>query len=215
MSAFAPTLFYRKLQPCVACFIAAGLLPVSSIALHCAGFISLTHCLFFLIIPALAVALVSGAINHHVLRLAARGWVSGIVAVALYDVSRVPFIIAGWEDFIPHITSWLTGNNDNAYLIGYTWRYVGNGGGLGIVFFLLANHFGWRKYVVSNGVSFGLLVFGGLVSLLIFLPESQKLMFEVTPLSFFGGMIGHIVYGFVIGRMYHIYASTSRNENGR
>lgn len=202
MSAFAPIQSQKKLQPCVACFIAAGILPVSSIALHCAGFISLPNCLFFLVVPAFAAAVMAGLINRRILKLAFLGWISGIVAVALYDVSRVPFILAGWADFIPHITSWLTGSDDHAYLIGYAWRYIGNGGGLGIVFFLLADHFGWKKYIVSNGVSFGLLVFAGLVGLLIFMPESHKLMFEVKPLSFFGGMIGHIVYGCVLGKLY-------------
>lgn len=203
MSAFAPILSIRSLQPRVAFFIAAGLLPVTCIALHCAGIIALRNALWFLILPAGALAIATSAIDRKLLQLVFRGWISGIVAVTLYDVSRVPFILAGWEDFIPHITSWLTGSDDHAYLIGYAWRYAGNGGGLGIVFFLLANHFGWKKYIVSNGVSFGLLVFAGLVSLLIFMPESQKLMFEVTPLSFFGGMIGHIVYGYVLGRLHN------------
>lgn len=202
MSAFAPIHPLKKLQLCVVCFVAAGLLPVSSIALHCAGFISLPNCLFFLIVPAFVAAIMGGIINRRIFKLAFRGWVSGIIAVALYDVSRVPFIIAGWEDFIPHIAPWLTGTNENAYAIGYTWRYLGNGGGLGIAFFLLADHFGWGKYIVSNGVSFGLLVFAGLLGLLILIPQSQNLMFEVTPLSFFGGLTGHIVFGLVLGKMY-------------
>ena len=202
MSALAPIHSLRRLQIGAVGFAFAGLLPVSSIALHCAGFLPLSNCLWFLVIPAFAFAIAISAINMRVLKLAAYGWVSGIIAVTLYDISRVPFILAGWADFIPHITSWLTGNDEHAYLIGYTWRYAGNGGGLGIVFFLLADHYGWKKYVVSNGVSFGLLVFAGLVSLLIFMPEAQKLMFEITPLSFFGGMIGHIVFGCVLGRVY-------------
>lgn len=202
MSASAPNFLARSVQPCTVCFASAGLLPVSSIALHCAGLLALHHCLFFLVLPAVALAIVTGFINPRILSLAARGWVSGVVAVGLYDLSRVPFILAGWEDFIPHITKWLTGSDDHAFLIGYAWRYIGNGGGLGMVFFLLADHYGWMKYIVSNGVSFGLLVFAALLALLIFLPASQQLMFEITPLSFFGGMIGHLVYGFVLGRLY-------------
>ena len=202
MSAFAPIHELKKLRIGAAGFTIAGLLPVSSIALHCAGILSLSNCLFFLVIPTFIFAIVTSAINTRVLKLVLLGWLSGVVAVAVYDISRIPFIYAGWADFIPHITSWLTGSNDNAYLIGYTWRYAGNGGGLGIVFFLLADHFGWKKYIVSNGVTFGLLVFAGLLALLVFIPESQNLMFEVTPISFFGGMVGHIVYGYVLGRMY-------------
>lgn len=217
MSAFAPIQSQQKLQPCVACFIAAGILPVSSIALHCAGIISLINCLFFLIVPTFGVALLFGTINRSVLKLALQGWVSGIVAVALYDISRIPFILAGWADFIPHISAWLTDTNENSYLIGYAWRYAGNGGGLGIVFFLLASHFNLRKQIVSNGVTFGLLVFAGLVTLLIIFPNSQDMMFRITPLSFFGGMTGHIVYGYALGRManYLLRKSQLKSNNNK
>ncbi|HTF02772.1 MAG TPA: hypothetical protein VK826_02070 [Bacteroidia bacterium] len=204
MSAYALSFHSAKLKPGVVSFAIAGLLPVSSIALHCAGFLSLTNCLLFVIIPAFFVALVSSVNNRRLLKLVFRGWICGIVAVALYDVSRVPFILAGWEDFIPHIAAWLGGSDDHAYFIGYAWRYAGNGGGLGIVFFLLADYFGWRKYIVSNGVTYGLCVFASLVVLLIVFPESQEMMFKVTPLSFFGGLTGHIIYGFVLGKLYRV-----------
>lgn len=180
-------------------FLVAGILPVTSIALHCAEIITLKNALWFLIVPAALLAFARGTIDRRLMKLVLRGWLAGIVAVTLYDLSRVPFILAGWSDFIPHISSWLSPDNENSYLIGYGWRYAGNGGGLGIVFFLLADHFGWRKYIVSNGVTFGLLVFASLVALLFIFPEAQDMMFKVTPLSFFGGMIGHIVYGYVLG----------------
>lgn len=201
MSAFAPIVSIKRPAPAAGLFILAGILPVTSIALHCAEIITLKNALWFLIIPTFFFALASGAIDRRLLKLALRGWIAGIIAVALYDLSRVPFILAGWADFIPHISSWLTDSNGHSYLIGYTWRYAGNGGGLGIVFFLLADHFGWRKYIVSNGVTFGLLVFASLVALLLIFPHAQNMMFRITPLSFFGGMTGHIVYGYVLGRM--------------
>lgn len=202
MSALAPIGSSRKLDLSVGFFLIAGLLPVSCIALHCANIITLRNALGFLILPAVIAAFISSTINRKLLSLVFRGWISGVIAVFVYDLSRIPFIMAGWSDFIPHISDWLTDNNEHSFLIGYTWRYVGNGGGLGIVFFLLANHFGWRKYIVSNGVTFGLLVFAGLVSLLFIFPDAQNLMFKVTPISFFGGLVGHIVYGYVLGRLY-------------
>ncbi len=202
MSAYALLVPEKKIQPCAVCFAIAGILPVSSIALHCAGFISLSNCLTFLIIPAVFFAIGLAMFTPALMKLVFRGWVAGIVAVTLYDMVRVPFILAGWEDFIPHISSFLTGSDDNAYLIGYLWRYAGNGGGLGIAFFLLADYFGWKKYIVSNGVTYGLAVFSGLLLLLIVFPQAQDLMFEITPLSFFGGLAGHIVYGFVLGKMF-------------
>lgn len=212
MSAFAPIQSIRKPDFKVGLFLFAGLLPVSSIALHCAEIIALKHALWFLIIPAIAIAFATSAIDKKLLQLVLRGWISGIIAVALYDLSRVPFILAGWADFIPHISAWLTDSNESSYLIGYTWRYAGNGGGLGIVFFLLANHFGWKKYIVSNGVSYGLLVFASLVALLMIFPNAQKMMFEITPLSFFGGMIGHVVYGYVLGKLAAGFSMNTRTN---
>lgn len=186
-------------------FVVAGILPVTSIALHCGGFIPLTASLLFITLPAIGIAFALNALNRAVLRRVLSGWIAGIIAVALYDLSRIPFVYAGWDDFIPHIASWLTGKNDHAYLISYSWRYIGNGGGLGITFFLLADYFQWKKYSVSAGVSFGLLVFAGLLGLLILIPQSQKLMFEVTPLSFTGGLVGHVVYGYVLGKLNYYF----------
>lgn len=205
MPAFAPNHTSAKFaapQFGVLFFIVAGLLPVTSIALHCSGFLPLETALLFVIMPAIAGAFITNILNRELLRRVFYGWLSGIIAVAFYDLVRIPFIYAGWDDFIPHIASWLTGKNDHAYLISYSWRYIGNGGGLGIVFFLLANYFDWKKYVVSCGVSFGLVVFAGLLGLLFFFPQSQELMFEVTPIAFFGGLAGHIVYGYVLGKLY-------------
>lgn len=210
MSAFAPIASVKRPAPAAGLFLLAGILPVTCIALHCAEIITLENALWFLIMPAFLLAFASGTINRKLLRLAFRGWIAGIIAVTLYDLSRIPFILAGWADFIPHISSWLTGSNDHSYLIGYGWRYAGNGGGLGIVFFLLADHFGWKKYIVGNGVTFGLLVFASLVALLLIFPNAQSMMFRITPLSFFGGMTGHIIYGYVLGKMFYRRHSKSR-----
>jgi len=205
MSAFALPkgfgTFANKPQPRAVLFFFAGILPVSCIALHCAGIISLRHSFLFLVLPVIALALTLNATDRKLLHLVFRGWVSGVIAVAVYDLSRIPFVYAGWEDFIPHISSWLTPHDTHPYLVSYIWRYAGNGGGLGIVFFLLAKHFSWKKYIVSGGVTFGLLVYIGLLALLVIFPDAQKLMFEITPVAFFGGLVGHIVYGFMLGKL--------------
>lgn len=207
MSAFVPFVFLHKPQPRVVLFFFAGILPVSCIALHCAGILSLNHAFPFLVLPAVVLAFTISAEDKKLVQMVFRGWISGVIAVAVYDLSRIPFVYAGWDDFIPHIASWLTGKAEHSYLISYTWRYAGNGGGLGIVFFLLAEYFRWRKYSASAGVTFGLFVYIGLLALLIFFPDAQRLMFEITPVAFFGGLVGHLVYGYMIGRMYRHWSS--------
>ena len=43
-------------------------------------------------------------------------------------------------DFIPVMGSWVTGEPDTAgsAAVGYVWRYIGDGGGLGVAFFVVA-----------------------------------------------------------------------------
>lgn len=215
MSAFAPVLFAGKPDLKVGFFALAGLLPVTSIAFHCSGILSLSDSFCFLILPAVIIVLVVGIFDRKLMKLTARGWISGVIAVLLYDLSRVPFILAGWADFIPHISTWLSDSNENSFAIGYAWRYIGNGGGLGIVFFLTADYFNWKKYAVSSGVTFGLLIFSGLVALLVAFPDAQDQMFEITPVSFFGGLTGHIVYGWAIGKLYRLFLKRNMAVTGK
>src|SRR5688572_6805879 len=111
------------------CFLCVGFLPVTSIVLHCLGILPLQNALFMLILPLLVIAAGVSMISQGIGRVAFRGWLSGIVAVFLYDISRIPFVMAGWEDFIPKIGSWLLHDDNRNAMIGYAWRYIGNGGG--------------------------------------------------------------------------------------
>ncbi len=133
--------------------------------------------------------------------LCLKGWLAGLVAVFLYDVSRVPFILAGWDDFIPQIGVWLLGRENAHPAFGYVYRYAGNGGGMGISFVLIAHVFNIRMSLVKTAVIYGLAVFTCLMLTLIISPLGQDEMFEITPLTFTGSLIGHIIYGLVLGLM--------------
>jgi hypothetical protein len=57
----------------------------------------------------------------------------GLIAVFLYDCMRVPFIITGiWGDFIPKINMWLFNTSQPNWVVGYIWRYVGDGRFMGM-----------------------------------------------------------------------------------
>lgn len=130
-----------------------------------------------------------------------KGWIAGVVGVLLYDVSRMPFILAGWGDFIPQIGVWIIGQENAPPLLGYLYRYAGNGGGMGISFILLFKLLKFKKSVVSLAVLYGLMVFGCLMLTLLLSPLGQDEMFEITPLTFTGSLIGHVIYGLVLGLM--------------
>lgn len=176
----------------------AGLLPVSSVAMHSLGWIPIR----WMIIPNLIMISIC---CYHVFnddtfkKIITRGWVSGLVAVLLYDLSRVPFIYAGWDDFIPGLGGWITGGEDN-FTIGYLWRYLGNGAGLGLGFAALSHFFDFRKPVLA-GLVYGVGVFLCLDIVLLISDNAQKMMFEITPLTFTGSLVGHLVYGTVLGFM--------------
>jgi len=180
----------------------AGILPVTSVALHSMGWISIR----WMILPNI---LLLALCAFHLLQdlklrdLIVHGWISGIIAVAFYDLSRIPFIYAGWDDFIPALGGWITNSEEN-FFVGYLWRYLGNGAGLGIVFSILSHYFNFKKLVLA-GLLFGVVVCIGLELVLIFSSSAQEMMFGITPLTCAGGITGHIVYGTVLGLLIHFF----------
>ncbi len=50
------------------------------------------------------------------------------------------YLLGLWDDFIPKMGTWLHSGTDTqtGAIVGYLWRYFGDGGGIGIAFFLIA-----------------------------------------------------------------------------
>ncbi|MFI5204902.1 MAG: DUF6789 family protein [Flavobacteriales bacterium] len=184
---------------CCITIAASGFLPVGSIVLHCLGFLSLPACLTALVIPGVLLTIVLAVQFPALGKTVLFGWIAGIIAVAVYDLSRVPYILNGWSDFIPRIGAWANNSTHPDAFIGYLWRYMGNGGGMGIAFFVLMKHFRPYGKMIQNGVLFGMFIFSCLMFVLIISEQAQEMMFKITPLSFTGSLTGHIVYGLVLG----------------
>lgn len=178
---------------------AVGFLPVLSMVLHSARLVPLQYSALVLVIPCFLWTILSGLWFPQVGRLAFAGWCAGIMAVLFYDISRVPFMLNGWPDFIPRIGDWLLEKENSPAGIGYLWRYIGNGGGMGMSFFLISSLYSPTRNFIGTGVLFGLFIFVCLMLTLVTIPGAQDAMFRITPLSFTGSLIGHIVYGFVLG----------------
>jgi len=174
-----------------------GTLPVSAIALHVMGIIDLYAFYPFIILLYSLVVFI--AIKKQILRkVILIGWLSGIVAVSFYDLSRLPFIALGWEDFIPKIGGWLIGQQED-FTLGYLWRYAGNGGGLGITYFILLTILKVKKNFLFSGITYGLIICLCLDITLLISPNSENMMFAISSLSVIGGTIGHLVYGLTLG----------------
>ena len=170
----------------------AGVTPVSLIAASTFG-VDLRAAALTVLLPAAALVAVLAAADRRTAALVRRAVVAGVVATALYDVSRFGFLAAGVVDGdpIPHIGAEL-GLTPPA-LFGYLWRYLGNGAGLALAFLAL----GLRGR--AAGVLYGLAVCGGLLLTLAVSPHGEELLFPLGPGTVVMATVGHALFGAVLG----------------
>lgn len=185
-------------------------LPLLAISAHVFGLIRMQLSAALLVVP-LATALLAWTLfaPHTGDRVIAHGFVWGIVACAVYDVFRLDtvYMLGWWGDFIPTMGTWITGDPENKVsgaIVGYLWRYIGDGGGIGITFFALASAFGLhqrsRATVVGVAVAFAVFpVWSGLIATVALASRGQTMMFPLTPTTVTLSLIGHLIFGLILG----------------
>jgi hypothetical protein len=173
-----------------------GFVPIVSLCMALFQLVSLHTTLLLLIFPAMAIAGVVTT-RHPTLGLEALlGLIAGMVATGLYDLVRLGFIMAGmWRDFIPLIGRMALNMPDASPLWGYLWRYLGNGGAMGMTFMMLR----WRG--VGPGMLYGTAICWCLFGTLLWAPDAQEVLFRLTPISAMGALLGHLIYGAVLGEL--------------
>ena len=110
-------------------------------------------------IVVIALCAVLGAIitfaPHRIDMIVGRGLIAGMVACIVYDGARLfaVHVLGLMGDFIPVMGSWVTGEPDTAgsAAVGYVWRYIGDGGGLGVAFFVVAFALGIDRWSNTQG----------------------------------------------------------------
>jgi hypothetical protein len=183
-----PSLFPRVF------YLAFGFAAITSLGVALSGAIPLPYGFHYAVIPAYAVMLLIGLRYPAWGKRALLGLLAGMIATGVYDILRIGLMFAGlWGDPIPSIGRLALNDPSTPWYWGYVWRFVGNGGGMGIAFAMLP----WRG--VKLGIAYGSAVCLGLVGLLYFWPVSQQHFFALTPATAAGGMAGHWVYGAVLG----------------
>lgn len=182
--------------------VAAGL-PVLSISAHVFGVVPIHRAASYTVLPMQLVALVLVLARAPEATVVKHGAVAGLIAVAAYDGTRLPFVLLGlWADFIPRVGGWVVVNEGFPALhatLGYTWRYLGNGLGIGVFFFLVCSVLRVRQHFVALAVAYGVFVWSGLMATVVLAPHGQELLFALTPLSVSVSLAGHLVYGLVLG----------------
>jgi hypothetical protein len=181
-------------------YFAFGFAPITSLALALFGFVPLPVATVVLVLPAAGLAVALGVRYPDFGRLALRGYALGLLAVLVYDLSRVPGIVTGtWADFIPNIGALLLQRDDGHALLGYTWRWLGNGAGMGMAFFLAYPLVARRLPVLPAAVLFGVGVWTCLIATLVLAPQAQALLFRLSPFTMAFSLFGHLVFGGVLG----------------
>jgi hypothetical protein len=183
-----PSLFPRLF------YLALGFAAITSLGVALAGMVPLPYGLRYAVVPAVAIMVLLSLRYPGWGKRALIGLVAGMIATGIYDILRIGLMFAGlWGDPIPSIGRLALADPNAEWYWGYVWRFVGNGGGMGLAFAMLP----WRG--VKLGIAYGTAICLGLVGLLYFWPVSQAHFFALTPPTAAGGMAGHWVYGAVLG----------------
>jgi hypothetical protein len=170
-----------------------GFVPIGSLCIALFGLVPLHITVRFVVFPA-GVLIVALGLRYQALgRLALLGFIAGVAATTVYDLVRLAFVLSGvLSDFIPTIGRIALMDRDASPVWGYLWRYVGNGGAMGLTFALLP----WRS--VLTGIIYGTCICGCLFATLILAPNAQQVLFVLTPLTATMALLGHLVYGGVL-----------------
>jgi hypothetical protein len=196
---------------------AAGFSPITALCAAVFGIVPLPVAAVTLIVPALVVLAAALWLNPQYRAASLRGFAFGLIAVTAYDAFRLPFMVSGiWHDFIPRIGMWLLGDGHLHPIVGYAYRYLGDGGGMGVTFgviYPLVAARGLRG--VTCGIAYGVSIWACLMGTLVLAPHGQEMMFVLTPLSAALSLGGHVIYGGVLGLLTTAFEAAPRTSIAR
>jgi hypothetical protein len=186
---------------CAAC----GATPILMLSVAYAEFARLPVLLLYVVVPAYTAILFLGALLPNVGRCVAVGFMAGIVAVLMYDLMRLALSYSqGGVDPIPHIGFMLMGPGA-PWWIGYLWRTLGNGAGLGVVYGVLCPKRWWGP---KTGLVYASMIGLGMLLVLWMFPQAQEHLFKLTWQTAVNSALGHATYGLTLG----YFARASKNR---
>jgi hypothetical protein len=183
-------------------------MPILGISVDVFGLVSQDTTSVVLIILAAVVATFITFAPHRIDMIVGRGLIAGMVACIVYDGARLfaVHVLGLMGDFIPVMGSWVTGEPDTAgsAAVGYIWRYIGDGGGLGVAFFVVAFTLGIDRWssVKAVGAAVAFAVFPtwtGLIATVALAPRGEEMMFPLNTATITITLVGHLIFGFVLG----------------
>ncbi len=170
-----------------------GFVPIGCLCLALFGWVSLVLSVRLLVLLLSGLAIAVGARHPDLGRQALQGLCAGIAATAVYDVLRLSVVFCGgWRDFIPVIGQMALGDPGAMPIWGYLWRFVYDGGAMGMVFALLpltTQRPGWPSAPRSVPAC----------TPRCCSPRRPGALFRLAPLTATSALLGHLVYGGVLG----------------
>jgi hypothetical protein len=148
---------------------------------------------------------------HRIDMIVGRGLIAGMVACIVYDGARLfaVHVLRLMGDFIPVMGSFVTGEPDTAgsAAVGYVYRYIGDAGGLGVAFFVVAFALGidrWKNiYAVLAAVGFAVFpTWAGLMATVALSPNGEERMFPLNTATVIITLVGHLIFGLFLGLAY-------------
>src|SRR3954469_10086250 len=145
---------------------------------------------------------------HRIDMIVGRGLIAGMVACIVYDAARLfaVHVLGLMGDFIPVMGSFVTGEPDTAgsAAVGYVYRHLGDAGGLGVAFFVVAFVLGIDRWsnvkAVLASVAFAVFpTWTGLMATVALAPHGEEMMFPLNAATISITLIGHLIFGFVLG----------------
>ena len=187
-----------------------GFVPILCLSLSFFGVIPLHASAQYIILPTFLAAIVMGLYKRELGYQALTGLLAGIVATALYDVFRLSLVWAGvFQDFIPNIGRLALLDDHANPFWGYLWRFICNGGGMGMAFGILPFR-GARQ-----GISYGIFICCCLFGTLLFAPGAQQALFHLTTITAAGALVGHVIYGGALGGLTRMWLQSSAKSDQR
>lgn len=188
-----------------------GFTPILCLSLSLFGVLPL-HVSLRAVIPVVAAAFVVLGLRHRELgHRVVVGLLAGMIATGVYDLARLYIAILGvWGDFIPNIGNQALASATANPFWGYLWRYLLNGGCMGMAFAALP------LFGVRQGIAYGTFVCSCLFGTLLLAPDAQGALFRLTWITGAGALAGHWIYGATLGGLLRLWlagpAVVSRRE---
>lgn len=190
-------------------YLLLAALPLLAISAHVFGVASMNATGALVIVPLAASLVVLCVVAPHPIdRIVGNGLGWGMFACLAYDAFRLDtvYLLGLWDDFIPKMGTWLHSGTDApaGAVVGYVWRYFGDGGGIGIAFFLIAlavglQHRRPRTVLLAFVTGAVFPVWAGLIGTVALSPHGQSDMFPLTAKTITLSLIGHLIFGLVLG----------------